>query len=183
MNKVSVILMIVMFSIIYLVYGMFLSDDTQNTSTEELNNRFETIKPPTLITNTVDLDSKTNDLLTVQNEEGNQQNTTGFSKLKRISAREELLDLYKNKKTNYITLGEMIEKIQSEKNTSKNVIEHLDRVKHNLEIAKKMAAFTKHLHVEIDGKKEFNNEVFKKLLEIQKQMIIPYSNVNYTVEN
>jgi len=174
MNKTTLIVIIVLLLIGYFAFDKFLSEDTPIHTNMEKNvdSDFAVIKPPDINT-AVNDDSNSDGLYTDQVGDSNQSVTPNSVKAERQSNREQLLELHRNKKVTFVTLGDYIDKIQLQGNTSKSVNTQLERIKHNLKISKEMAELTKKLHVEINGKKEFDQNVLDQLLEIQKQLLIP----------
>ncbi|MCF6301388.1 MAG: hypothetical protein L3J52_09770, partial [Proteobacteria bacterium] len=87
------------------------------------------------------------------------------------SARKQLIDLYHNKaKYNTKSLSALITKIESQNNYSNNIIPDLKRVKHNLEISRKIAVLSKNIIISKGEVKEVDPNVLKSIIALQKQL-------------
>jgi len=176
MNKLTLITIILVISIVYFAFKLFIPNENEEIQNNNQINNVEIIKPIDVIDRSViDADKQGIEENKLKIEKN--LTTDELAKSIRKSNREELIALKNNKEINYITLGEMIKKIQSQDVTNEGVKANLDRIKHNVEIAKKMAELTKRLHVEVDGKKEMDEDVYAQLLKIQKELILPAYNL------
>lgn len=175
MNKTTVIIIIVLLSIVYLAFDKFLSIDNpvQPTSTE-IGSDFSVIKPPTFSTNPNDM-KESDDMSFVQNTEDNGLNQSEIVLSERQSNRQELIKLYQNKNITYATLGDILDKINPQKSISGNTKANLVRIKHNLVLSKQIATLTKILHKDVNGEKEFDQSVLDQIVDLQKQIILPYA--------
>ncbi len=182
MNKTTLIVIILSLLIGYFAFDKFLSEDSSLNSTLNTEpTKFTVIKPPNI--STVNDDSQFNGQYDEASTDNNQTTNIGEPRSKRLTYREELIDMQKNKKATYESLGDVLEKINMQKSTSKTVKENVTRIKHNLVLSKKIAALTKKLHIDKDGDKELDKNVLAEILEIQKQLKIPSMIVNYDSED
>ena len=185
MNKITVILIIALIAIVYLAFDKFISIDSPaiTNSPNETGMGFTAIKPPTVSTKPIDL--KNNSGSSFENKSDNndlatkQQNARSQRKVDR----KKLIDLYNSDNKNYDTLGNFLEKINANKGASIGTKEHIERIKHNLVISKKIAALTKELYTDVDGEKEFNNAVLDQITALQNQLILPFGLVDYIAQS
>ena len=183
MNKMTLLLIIGLLSIVYVAYQIFISDEPVPTSDNNITiSNIEVIKPIDIVDKSKSEFDQLGGFSEKQSNIDDGQQSKYSAQQARKTNREKLIELKNTKNINYQTLGEMIENIQSQDVTSDDVMVNLDRIKHNVEIAKQMAELTKNLHVEIDGTKEMDHEVFEKLLEIQKGIILPSNNLSFSSE-
>lgn len=179
MNKITVLLLIGVCSIVYYAYHVFISDIPAEKIDNQVESQVKVIQPLDISKKSDSSeDSRENDLISTQSLIEDEQDRKTNKAIKRKEYRAKLIDLKNNKKLNYATLGEMIENIKSDNIASEDMSSDVDRIKHNLAIAKQMAELTKNLHTEIDGEKEFNHDVYEQLLEIQNGLIIPTATFN-----
>jgi hypothetical protein len=183
--KKLIVIIIVLLSIVYFAYGIFQSEEnTIMTNESSFETDFEIIQPPTLIQAN---NAKNEDLVPTgkkRAEISNQYENLAEKQALTKSTRKQLSDLYKSKNVNYTTLGEMLDKIQAQSHNSQEVSSQFERIKHNLELAKKIAALTKRLHVDKGGnRKVLDQTILDELLVLQKQLILPLNNIDFDSEN
>ena len=178
MNKLMVFI-IALLLVFYFSYGIFNVGNTKKIIETPVSSNIKIIQPPTLLKS-----EKFEDVTRVYQHNNHEiiegKNNLTAKQVRTKENRKQLSDLYTSKNVNYTSLGDVIETIQSNDNSSEELTKNLDRIKHNLVIAKKIAALTKRLHVDKGGKRKvLDQSVLDELIGIQKQFVFPV----YTVKN
>lgn len=176
MNKITVILIIVIISIIYLAYGRYILDNAPiytnlNSSTEfvvikplSINNKNNELFDPKV--NTTDDNSKTKNNQLIQRDKKN--------------LRKELLELNQNRnKLRYVKLAQLMDKIGNNKEFQPGSPVDIKRLKHNLKVTQEITKLSQELFNTEAQDYEQSAINIAKLMELQMKLIVP----TYSAEN
>lgn len=169
MNKLflSIIILIIL-TLVYVIYDLSIGNDSEFAKirpAESLN--IDVIQPPVV----VDLDrNKTVNNKSIRYEKKNER----IIKVQK-STDEEYQYPFTGEGQAYVTLGELL--IDSNKSTSTteytaDLARQLKQAKYNLKISKEMASLSKILLIDSKNGKKIDKEVYKKIKELRKNLIV-----------
>ena len=176
MNKFTVLVVVLFLSVMgVLFYQSKPNNEMNNIPSEKLE--VDIIKPINIIKTNEDVkQSHPPTALNLTNSANKLSTRDTKNTRPEKSARKETYEYpFTEEGQAYMTLGELLLKDRKNVDTtnfSATLFKQMEQAKYNLKLAKEIASISKKLYIEKDGKKEMDPEVYAKMNELSKNLIV-----------